>query len=117
MVAFAAFAAFLTFITFKALSIFVILQTMPRHLSYGHNWILFFFPIFYLPTIKIIHGNKQEGEQDMCISCGCGKANDKHNNPDLITQEDLEKAAKAAKMSPQDAAKNIADAEGLTCQK
>jgi hypothetical protein len=42
--------------------------------------------------------------------------NDRHNNPDLITQEDLDKAAKAAKMSAQDAAKNIADAEGLNCK-
>lgn len=43
--------------------------------------------------------------------------NERHNNPDLITQEDLEKAAKAAKMSPQDAARNIADAEGLKCSR
>jgi len=43
--------------------------------------------------------------------------NDRHNNPDLITQEDLDKAAKAAKMSSQDAAQNIADAEGLKCNK
>jgi hypothetical protein len=41
--------------------------------------------------------------------------NDRHNSKDLITQEDLDKAAKAANMSPQDAAKNIADAEGLKC--
>jgi hypothetical protein len=41
--------------------------------------------------------------------------NDRHNKPELITQDDLDKAAKAANMSPQDAAKNIADAEGLKC--
>ncbi|OPY30215.1 MAG: hypothetical protein A4E28_00462 [Methanocella sp. PtaU1.Bin125] len=52
----------------------------------------------------------------MCISCGCGMPNDRHNNPDLITQEDLDKAAKAANMSAKDAAKNIADAEGLNCK-
>jgi len=32
----------------------------------------------------------------MCISCGCGMPNDKHNNPDLITMDDLQRAAKAA---------------------
>jgi hypothetical protein len=53
----------------------------------------------------------------MCISCGCGAPNDRHNNPDLITQEDLDRAAKAANMSPKDAAQNIADAEGLSCKK
>jgi hypothetical protein len=53
----------------------------------------------------------------MCISCGCGKPNDKHNKPELITMDDLQKAAKAANMSPDDAAKNIADAVGLNCNK
>lgn len=53
----------------------------------------------------------------MCISCGCGMPNEKHGKQELITQNDLDKAAKAANMSPQDAAKNIADAEGLSCQK
>jgi hypothetical protein len=43
--------------------------------------------------------------------------NNRHNNPNLITQEDLDKAAKAANMSPQDAARNIADAEGLNCSR
>ncbi len=42
---------------------------------------------------------------------------DKHNNPNLITMSDLEKAAKAANMSTEDAAKNIADAVGLNCTK
>jgi hypothetical protein len=43
--------------------------------------------------------------------------NDKHNNPDLITMDDLQRAAKAANMSPDDAAKNIADSVGLNCKK
>ncbi len=43
--------------------------------------------------------------------------NDRHNNPDLITQDDLDRAAKAANMSPKDAAINIADAEGLNCKR
>ncbi|WP_158308504.1 hypothetical protein [Methanocella conradii] len=53
----------------------------------------------------------------MCISCGCGMPEDKHNNPNLITMSDLQKAAKAANMSVEDAARNIADAVGLTCRK
>jgi len=53
----------------------------------------------------------------MCISCACGAPNDKHGKSELITQEDLENAAKAANISPKDAAKNIADAEGLSCKK
>ena len=53
----------------------------------------------------------------MCISCGCGMHHDRHNNPSLITIEDLEKAAKAANMSKEDAAENIADAVGLSCKK
>jgi hypothetical protein len=43
--------------------------------------------------------------------------NDKHNNPDLITMDDLQRAAKAANMSIDDAAKNIADSVGLSCKK
>lgn len=42
---------------------------------------------------------------------------DRHNNPNLIIIEDLEKAAKAANMTVKDAAENIADAVGLSCQK
>jgi hypothetical protein len=43
--------------------------------------------------------------------------NDKHNNPDLITMDDLQRAAKAANMKADDAAKNIADSVGLNCKK
>jgi hypothetical protein len=43
--------------------------------------------------------------------------NDKHNNPDLITMDDLQRAARAANMSVDDAAKNIADSVGLNCKK
>lgn len=39
---------------------------------------------------------------------------EKHGKPEQITHDDLNKAARAANMSPQDA-KNIADAEGLKC--
>jgi hypothetical protein len=42
---------------------------------------------------------------------------EKHNNPNLISMSDLEKAAKAANMSIEDVAKNIADSVGLSCKK
>ncbi|WP_173332306.1 hypothetical protein [Methanocella paludicola] len=41
---------------------------------------------------------------------------DRHNNPNLITIDDLERAAQAANMSTKDAAENIADAVGLSCK-
>lgn len=53
----------------------------------------------------------------MCISCGCGMPHDKHNNPALITIDDLDAAANAAGMSTEDAAMNIASAIGLNCKK
>jgi hypothetical protein len=52
----------------------------------------------------------------MCISCGCGQPENDHGNKDLITREELDKAAKAAGMSPEDAAKNIASSMGLSCK-
>ena len=42
---------------------------------------------------------------------------DKHNNPDLISMEDLQRAAKAANMNVDDAVKNIADSVGMKCNK
>ena len=42
---------------------------------------------------------------------------DRHNNPSLITIDDLERAARAAGMSTEEAAENIADAVGLSCNK
>lgn len=42
---------------------------------------------------------------------------EEHNNPDLITMQELEKAAKASNISVEDAAKNIASSVGLKCQK
>jgi hypothetical protein len=45
----------------------------------------------------------------MCLTCGCGQPHETHGNPDNITYEDLEKAAKAGEVSVADAAKNIQD--------
>ena len=45
----------------------------------------------------------------MCLTCGCGRPHETHGNPDNITYEDLEKAAKAGEVSVADAAKNIQD--------
>jgi hypothetical protein len=52
----------------------------------------------------------------MCVSCGCGQLNNNHGNPDLITMDELQKAAKAANESVEDAAKNIAESVGLSCK-
>jgi hypothetical protein len=43
----------------------------------------------------------------MCLSCGCGKPHEDHGNPDNITQEKLQKAADASKISLTQAADNI----------
>lgn len=43
----------------------------------------------------------------MCLSCGCGSPNDKHGDERHITQDDLQQAAEAAGVSPQQAAQNI----------
>jgi hypothetical protein len=45
----------------------------------------------------------------MCLSCGCGKSNDTHGDDRNITQDDLNRAAQAANISPQQVAQNIAD--------
>ena len=52
----------------------------------------------------------------MCVSCGCGKPNDDHGNPDLITMSEIQKAAKAANQDIEDVAKNIAESVGLSCK-
>lgn len=46
----------------------------------------------------------------MCMSCGCGEPNEDHGNPDNITLDDLKRAAKAARIDPEQAADNIHDA-------
>ncbi|MDN3512596.1 MAG: hypothetical protein NG784_15005 [Candidatus Jettenia sp.] len=43
----------------------------------------------------------------MCMSCGCGKANDDMGNKDNITMEDIEKAAKTAGTTPEGVVQNI----------
>lgn len=42
----------------------------------------------------------------MCMSCGCGDANERHHEGD-ITYEDLAKAASDAGIDPEAAADNI----------
>jgi hypothetical protein len=46
----------------------------------------------------------------MCMSCGCGSPNDTHGDNRNITQDDLNNAAQAANITPEQAAQNIADA-------
>jgi hypothetical protein len=43
------------------------------------------------------------------MSCGCGEPNNKHGDDRNITQDDLNQAAQAAKISPDKAAHNIVD--------
>ncbi len=56
------------------------------------------------------------GGKNMCISCGCGQPNNNHGKNELITMDELQKAAKAANQSVDDAAKNIAESVGLSCK-
>lgn len=74
----------------------------------------------HVKSIGVIYPRTRKnktGVLDMCISCGCGKPNEDHGNKDLITRAELDKAAKAAGMSTEDAAKNIASSVGLNCKK
>lgn len=43
----------------------------------------------------------------MCMTCGCGEPHDDHGDPSHITYEDLKKAADAAEISVEDAARNL----------
>jgi hypothetical protein len=44
----------------------------------------------------------------MCLSCGCGEPNERHGDDRNITQEDIDQAAEAAKISPAEVIRNIA---------
>ena len=43
----------------------------------------------------------------MCLTCGCGEPNAQHGNPDHITMNDVEKAAKAAGISTDEVVRNL----------
>jgi hypothetical protein len=43
----------------------------------------------------------------MCLTCGCGEPNNQHGDPAHITYDDLKKAADAAEISVDEAAKNL----------
>src|SRR5690348_8719098 len=45
----------------------------------------------------------------MCMSCGCGDPDSDHGNPDNITREQMERAARAANIDLEQAADNIHD--------
>jgi hypothetical protein len=47
----------------------------------------------------------------MCLSCGCGEPNESHGDPRNITMQQLEEAAQAGDITPEQAARNIV--EGL----
>lgn len=46
----------------------------------------------------------------MCASCGCGKPNDQHGDSRHITMDQVQQAAAAANISPQEVVKNLGDA-------
>jgi hypothetical protein len=46
----------------------------------------------------------------MCLSCGCGKPNDDHGDPDQITLADLKRAADANGVSVEETVNNISSA-------
>jgi hypothetical protein len=43
----------------------------------------------------------------MCLSCGCGEPNERHGDERNITQDDINAAAQASNITPQQAAQNI----------
>ena len=45
----------------------------------------------------------------MCASCGCGKPNDQHGDARHITMDQVQQAAKAADISPEEVTKNLMD--------
>ena len=45
----------------------------------------------------------------MCASCGCGKPDEQHGDMANITQSQIQDAASAADITPQQAADNIAN--------
>ena len=46
----------------------------------------------------------------MCLSCGCGEPEDNHGDNRHITVADLQEAAEAAEITPDEAAHNIVEA-------
>ena len=45
----------------------------------------------------------------MCMSCGCGSPNDTKGDSRNITQDDLNNAAQAANITPEQVVQNIVD--------
>lgn len=50
----------------------------------------------------------------MCVSCGCGQPNNNHGDQRNITQNDINNAAQAAGISPNQVAQNIGNSQGTT---
>lgn len=49
----------------------------------------------------------------MCLTCGCGEPDDDHGDGRHITMADLQAAAEAADITPEEAADNIVTALGV----
>lgn len=50
----------------------------------------------------------------MCISCGCGEPEDKHGDDRNITLSEIQAAAKAAEIKPEEVVENIK--QGVTAK-
>ena len=50
----------------------------------------------------------------MCLSCGCGRPEDAHGDPANITIDTLRRAAEAADITPEQAARNIGAAAAVS---
>jgi hypothetical protein len=48
----------------------------------------------------------------MCMSCGCGEINEKHGNDAHITWDDVQAAARAADVTPDQVMSNMQEAMG-----
>jgi hypothetical protein len=55
-----------------------------------------------------------EGDATMCVSCGCGQPNDDHGDQRNITQDDIDNAAQAAGITPNQVVQNIQTAMGYS---
>lgn len=70
---------------------------------------------WHVPCTRALFGGpsdrptKVRGSPIMCMSCGCGEASERHK-PGDITLEDLQQAARNAKIDVKQAADNIARA-------
>jgi hypothetical protein len=54
----------------------------------------------------------EEREHPMCLDCGCGEPNERHDDDRHITLSDVRAAAAASEISVDEAKRNIVEALG-----